>query len=251
MEQRWKRIQFGPRAKQISLFLLTLFIVGLSLNLFGELNMASGPFGLRLNFSWGWPGESRLVIPPLGEIKVYSHRWPVVLSATLERIDLPLLQHELIGVNDTSLYLESLLIELRTNLYWFLAKLCLIGGLAGLFGAFLLGRRRFANLWRMAAVGVLSVLLIIGGVLAGFDQEAFQNPRYEGVLAVAPWALSLIEQGLDRLPEFSAKLAEVAGSLDTVFAKVNTLSPLANVEGEVKVSPIFIIIRRRLSLSKR
>jgi len=197
--------------------------------------MASGPFGLRLNFSWGWPGESRLVIPPLGEIKVYSHRWPVVLSATLERIDLPLLQHELIGVNDTSLYLESLLIELRTNLYWFLAKLCLIGGLAGLFGAFLLGRRRFANLWRMAAVGVLSVLLIIGGVLAGFDQEAFQNPRYEGVLAVAPWALSLIEQGLDRLPEFSAKLAEVAGSLDTVFAKVNTLSPLANVEGEVKV----------------
>ena len=84
-------------------------------------------------------------------------------------------------MNDTSLYLESLLIELRTNLYWFLAKLCLIGGLCRIIWSLSPGRRRFANLWRMAAVGVLSVLLIIGGVvLAGFDQEAFQNPRYEG-----------------------------------------------------------------------
>ena len=54
-------------------------------------------------------------------------------------------------------------------------------------------------------------------------------------MEVAPWALSLIEEGLNRLPEFSVKLAEVAGSMDAVFARVNTLSPLANVEGEVKV----------------
>lgn len=221
--------------KKTGLWLLALLIIGLGLAAFGELRTEAGPFGLRLGFAWGWPGESRFVIPPLGEIRVYTHRWPVVLSATLERIDLPLLQHELLGVAEASLYLESLLAKLRINLYWFLAKLCLVGGGAGLFVAVLLGRRRFAFLWRMAAAGVLSVLLIIGGVLADFDETAFQNPRYEGVLAAAPWALSLIEEGLDRLPAFSAKLAEVAGSLDTVWAKVNTLSPVSNGEGEVKV----------------
>jgi predicted phosphodiesterase len=198
------------------------------------MKVAFGPFALRLGLGFG-RGVSQLVIPPLGEIKAYTHRWPIVLSATLERIDLPLLQHELLQVTDSAAYLDGVLIKFRDCLYRFLAKLCLVGGVAGLLVALLLGRHHFTQLWRMAAVGVLTVLLLMGGVLIGFDQAALQNPRYEGALEVAPWVLSLIEEGLDRLPEFSAQLAEVAGKLDTVFAKVNTLSPLVNVEGEVKV----------------
>lgn len=234
MRQGWRQFKLGPTGKKVGVFLLVVVAIGVSLAAFGEMKVEFGPFALRLGMGFG-RGESQLVIPPLGEIKAYTHRWPVVLSATLERIDLPLLQHELLEVTDSGAYLDGVLFELRDSLYWFLAKLCLVGGMAGLLVALLLGRRRFAHLWRMTVVGVFTVLLIMGGVLIGFDQTAFQNPRYEGALEVAPWALSLIEEGLDRLPEFSAKLAEVAGRLDTVFAKVNTLSPLANVEGEVKV----------------
>ncbi|HBR29779.1 MAG TPA: hypothetical protein DD789_10140, partial [Firmicutes bacterium] len=234
MKQGWRQFMLGPTGKKVGVFLLVVVAIGVSLAAFGEMKVEFGPFALRLGMGFGL-GESQLVIPPLGEIKAYTHRWPVVLSATLERIDLPLLQHELLEVTDSGAYLDGVLFKLRDSLYWFLAKLCLVGGMAGLLVALLLGRRRFAHLWRMTAVGVFTVLLIMGGVLIGFDQTAFQNPRYEGALEVAPWALSLIEEGLDRLPEFSAKLAEVAGRLDTVFAKVNTLSPLANVEGEVKV----------------
>ena len=233
--QKLKRIKLGPEGKKIGLLLLALVIVGMGLTAFGGMKAEFGPFAIRFAFSWGWPGESRLVIPPLGEIKAYTHQWPVVLSATLERIDLPLLQHELLGVSDSGAYLDGLLVELRDHLYWFLARLCLVGGAAGLFASVLFGERRFAVWWRMMGVGVLLVLFIMGGVMVGFDQEAFKNPRYEGALEVAPWALSLIEEGLNRLPEFSVKLAEVAGSMDAVFARVNTLSPLANVEGEVKV----------------
>lgn len=235
MMQKRMRLHLRPEGKRIGLFLLALAIVGCGLAAFGGMRAEFGPFALRLAFAWGWPGESRLVIPPLGEIKAYTHQWPVVLSATLERIDLPLLQHELLGVSNSGAYLDGLLGELRGSLYWFLARLCLVGGVAGLFAALLGGQRRFGVLWRMTGVGVLLVLFIMGGVLAGFNQEAFNNPRYEGALEVAPWALRLIEEGMNRLPEFSLKLAEVAGNMDTVFAKVNTLSPLANVEGEVKV----------------
>ncbi|HEY8392927.1 MAG TPA: metallophosphoesterase family protein [Capillibacterium sp.] len=235
MKQGAGQLPWGPKMKKAGLLLLSLVIIGLGLAAFGELRAETGPFSLRLGFAWGWPGESRLVIPPLGEIKVYTHRWPVILSATLERIDLALLQHELLGVTDSGLYLEGLLEELRTDLYWFLFKLCLVGGGTGLLVALLLGRRRFASLWRMTAAGVLTVCFIISGVLVDFDETAWQNPRYEGVLAAAPWALSLIEDGMERWPAFSAKLAEVAGNLDTVWAKMNTLSPVAGGEGELKV----------------
>ncbi|NLW59210.1 MAG: metallophosphoesterase [Firmicutes bacterium] len=230
-----KPLPLGPRGRKLGLLLLVLVTVGIGLAAFGGMQAAFGPFAVRLTFSWGWPGESRLVIPPLGEIKAYTHRWPVVLSATLERIDLPRLQHELLGVSMPGAYLEGLVAQLRGDLYRFLVRLCLVGGVAGLFAGLLFGQRRFRVWWRTTGAGVLLVLFIMGGVLAGFDQEAFKNPRYEGALEVAPWVLSLIEEGLNRLPEFSARLAEVAGRMDTVLAGVNTLSPLANADGEVKV----------------
>ena len=230
-----KQIKLGPKGKQIRLLLLAMVTVGIGLAAFGGMKAEFGPFAVRFAFAWGWPGESRLVIPPLGEIQAHTHRWPVVLSATLERIDLPLLQHELLGVSASRAYLEGLLVKIRDYLYYFIAYLCLVGGVAGLLAGLLFGERRLAAQWRMAGVGVLLVLFIMGGVVVGYDQEAFKNPRYEGALEVAPWALGLIEEGLNRLPEFSLRLAEVAGRMNTVFAGVNTLSPLANVEGEVKV----------------
>ena len=136
--QKLKRIKLGPEGKKIGLLLLALVIVGMGLTAFGGMKAEFGPFAIRFEFSWGWPGESRLVIPPLGEIKAYTHQWPVVLSATLERIDLPLLQHELLGVSDSGAYLDGLLVELRDHLYWFLARYAWWAGAAGLFVVFFL-----------------------------------------------------------------------------------------------------------------
>ena len=217
------------------LMLIALLLFAGLLSVFGEMKAYFGPFTLRLNFDWGWPGESRLVIPPLGEIKAFTHRGPVILSATLDRIDLSLLQHELLGVTQTGQYLERFLQLVRKSLSLFLVKLCLVGGAAGLATALLFGERRFARLWRLTVVGGLTVLLLMSVVLFTFDEHALNNPRYEGALEAAPWLLSLIDQGLTHLPEFSEKLSLVAGNLNSIFAQVDTLFPLAQVDGELKV----------------
>lgn len=216
-------------------FLIAAFIFLLLLSLLGNMRTEFGPFRLVFGFSWGWPGESRLIIPPLGEIKAFTHHWPVVLSVTLDRIDLALLQHELMGVTNPNQYIMDFLPRLRMAAYLFLAKLILLGGVAGGITGWLFGWRRFAKLWRVVAVGALSVLLIIGGVLLDYDQEAFRNPRYEGALEAAPWVMGLIDRGLNRLPELSAKLSLVAGNLNRLFTQVDNLDPLARVDGELKV----------------
>lgn len=226
----WKQI--GEKTLSI---LFALLIFTFLLSALGEMKVSFGPFDLYLNFQWGWPGETRLNIPPLGEIKAETHHWPVVLSATIDRIDMALLQHELLGITDTNQYISSFTLKLRESIYLFLAKLCLIGGVAGGVIALIFGWRRFHRLWRMVTAGVLLVLFVMGGVIVDYNQEAFNNPRYEGALEAAPWALSLIDQGLSRLPEFSRKLSMVAGNLDSLFSQVDNLSPLAKVEGEIKV----------------
>jgi Icc-related predicted phosphoesterase len=235
IKKQWNQAYWGQIGKKTLYILFALLIFAFFLSTWGEMKSSFGPFDLRLNFQWGWPGETRLIIPPLGEIKAETHHWPVVLSATIDRIDIALLQHELLGITDTNQYISGFTLRLKESIYLFLAKLCLVGGIAGGAVALIFGWRHFQRLWRMIMAGMLLVLFVIGGVMADYNQEAFNNPRYEGALEAAPWALSLIDQGLSRLPEFSKKLSIVAGNLDSLFSQVDNLSPLAMVEGELKV----------------
>lgn len=215
--------------------LLVVFIFLVLLTVFGNIVTTLGPFQVRMEFAWGWPGETGLVIPPLGEVKANTHHLPVALSATVERIDLALLQHELMAILDPDQYVLSIIPRAKTVFYYFLAKLCFVGGIAGLIGGLCVGRRGFKQLWRAFAVGVLSVVLLLGCLGLDFDWNALENPRYEGALEAAPWALSLIDQGLTQLPAFSAKLSLVAGNLNRLFSQVDKLDSLASVGGELKV----------------
>ena len=221
--------------RRIGRLLLVVFIFLVLLTVFGNIDTTLGPFQVRMEFAWGWPGETELVIPPLGEVKANTHHLPVTLSATVERIDLALLQHELMAIIDPDQYVLSIIPRARTAFYYFLAKLCFVGGIAGLIGGLCLGRRGFKQLWRAFAVGLLSVVLLLGCLGLDFDWNTLENPRYEGALEAAPWALSLIDQGLTQLPAFSAKLSLVAGNLNRLFSQVDKLDSLANVGGELKV----------------
>ncbi|HEY8344961.1 MAG TPA: metallophosphoesterase [Bacillota bacterium] len=215
--------------------LLCAFIFLSLLTVFGKLDTVLGPFQIKMEFTWGWPGESRLVIPPLGEVTAKTHHLPVALSATVERIDLALLQHELMGIVDPDQYFLSIIPKARTAFYYFLAKLCFIGGIAGLCGRLCIGWRSFQRLWRSFVVGFLMVVLLLGCLGLDFDWRALENPRYEGALEAAPWALSLIDQGLTQLPAFSAKLSLVAGNLSRLFSQVDKLDSLARIGGDLKV----------------
>jgi len=215
--------------------LLCAFIFLSLLTVFGKMNTVLGPFQIKMEFAWRWTGESRLVIPPLGEVTAKTHRLPVALSATVERIDLALLQHELMGIVDPDQYFLSIVPKARTALYYFLAKLCFIGGIAGLCGGLCIGWRSFQRLWRAFAAGFLMIVLLLGCIGLDFDWSALENPRYEGALEAAPWALSLIDQGLTQLPAFSAKLSLVAGNLNRLFSQVDKLDPLAKIGGDLKV----------------
>lgn len=228
---RARGISFSLRRVIIPVLVVLLFLF--LFTILAETRGEFGPFLISFDLGWGWPGESSLVIPLLGEIKAYTHHWPVIFSLRVERIDPALLQHELTGYANPNEYLLELIPHLQHLFYLFLAKLVLLGGVAGGVVSLIVGRREF--LWRAVVAGFLAVLLLLGCVALDYDREAFKNPRYEGMLAFAPWVLSLIDQGLAYLPELSERLSLVAGNMDRLFTQVDLLTPLAKANGEIKI----------------
>lgn len=232
------KLQTFPVFTQGRKVILPLMVVVAFVFFFGllaEVTGEDGPFTFTFDFNWGWPGETRLVIPLLGEVKAYTHHWPVVLSLTVERIDTALLQHELTAYTHPNHYLQELLPRLQRLFYLFLFKLVLLGAVAGGMVALLLGRRELRLLWRAMVAGFLVILLVLGGVALDYNEEAFKTPRYEGVMEFAPWVLGLIDQGLTYLPELSERLSLVAGNMDRLVTQMDLLTPLARADGELKI----------------
>ncbi len=217
----------------ICLCMLVIFLF--LIDSFSEMPVRSGPFHLRMQFGWNWTGVTRLEIPPLGEIKAYTHRFPAALTISLDRIDLPVLQGELAGIKDPDSYLKGFLPKLQLLLYLFMGKLLLVAGLAGAIAAGLWGWKNYRRILAAGGAGILVMALILGGIALDFNQEALRNPRYEGVLEAAPWALNLLERGLIYLPELRTKLVQMSGNLNRLADKVNSLEPLSTVDGELKV----------------
>ena len=233
--ERLRRNPVFARARVIILPVLAVLLFLLFFTLLAGTSGEFGPFSVRFTLGWGWPGESRLVVPLLGEIKAHTHHWPVILSLRVEKIDPALLQHELAGYANPQEYLGELLPRLQRLFLFFLAKLVLLGGVAGGMVALLFGRRDFQRFWRAVAAGFCAVLLLLGGIALDYDREAYKNPRYEGMLAFAPWVLQLIDQGLSYLPELSERLSLVAGNMDRLVTQVDLLTPLAKADGEIKI----------------
>lgn len=224
-----------PRGWRVILPLVVVITFAFLFTLLAEVSGEEGPFVFTFDFNWGWPGETRLVIPLLGEVKAYTHHWPVVFSLTVDRIDAALLQHELTAHTHPSHYLQELLPRLQRLFYLFLFKLLFVGAVAGGIVALLFGRRELRFLWRAMAAGFLMILLVLGGVALDYNEEAFKTPRYEGVMEFAPWVLGLIDQGLTYLPELSEKLSLVAGNMNRLVTQMDLLTPLARADGEVKI----------------
>ena len=222
------------RVRQIARPVLAVLLFLLFFTLLAGTSGEFGPFSIRFDLGWGWPGESSLVIPLLGEIKAYTHRWPVLLSLRVEKIDPALLQHELAGYANPQEYLEELLPACGGSSIFPGPTGDLGRGGRGLV-ALVFGRRDLHRLWRAAAAGSLGVLLLLGSVALDYDREAFKNPRYEGMLAFAPWVLHLVDQGLAYLPELGERLSLVAGNMDRLVTQVDLLTPLAKADGEIKI----------------
>ncbi|MGI6148344.1 MAG: metallophosphoesterase family protein [Limnochordia bacterium] len=197
-------------------------------SLFSESSYEAAAFVVELDASLGTRGLTRFVLPPVGSISAATHPLPIQLTITLQSIDLAILRTIVFSESDTiQAVIDSVPEWTAAIVLRYVVRLVVLGALGAAIGAWLAGLRRP----RALALGVLSGALVVGLVIAltyaTFDQDAFANPEYNGIIEAAPWMFELVQDSLDRVEELGKQIQTVAGNLYAVFANLENVGQIS------------------------
>ena len=200
----------------------------------GRVPAEVGPFDTTLMARSSLTGETVVKLSPLGTITLDTHDWPVKLELSVD--ELPLEEAERIARNpqlintlgdDVDGEVRSAL--LRLGLWT--ALVAVVGGLLGALAARLS--------WRSAAIGTATAAVLVVGVGAGtaatFSAEAVAEPRYTGLLTVAPRAVGNVEAIIERFGEYREQLSDLVGNVATLYLTAEGLSTFQPTDDTVRL----------------
>lgn len=169
--------------------------------------VAMGPFRVELDAGFG-RGETRLALPPFGELVADTHVAPLGLSATLRDIGVQRLTDEFnrIGVDGLAAAVER---DARAQV----SRLAVRAVVAAALGGLALGALAFRSRWRRVAMaGIVAAVAVMGCEIVAattFDVTAFREPRYSGSLAIAPKLIGPVQEATDRIDDLRAGLEQI------------------------------------------
>ncbi len=191
---------------------------------------------LRLNIQPALSGYTLVEIPPLATIKARTHATPLQLSVTLESIDPQSVQKMLDKKQSPAGLMNAFTGGIRSAAMLFTLKMLLLSASGGAFGVFLWRRKPGVFHLKGSQAGVLAVGMLLAGTYPSYDVNKFKNPEYDGALKVAPWAIGLAGQALDKIDTLSNKMEMLASNVHQLFNQIDQLQPFGESrEGIVKV----------------
>lgn len=221
-------------------FLPILFaIIGslLVLNLIGNVNLTLEPVELGIKVSFGFPGSTSLVLPPIGSISAFTHPQPIKASVALNNVDLSSLQQiVLVSESDAS---DALVNYFRANIQKsvirVILQLMIIGGFGGILGVLFLGNPSIKLVIQSFIIGLVVVGVLLGSVYFTYDPQAFENPRYQGIIEAAPWMVGLIQESVVKVEELGEQIQLLLTNLYHVFNQIENLQTVGVQEVDLTI----------------
>lgn len=173
-------------------------------------------------------GRTIIDISPFGSISANTHKAPFIINLSLEHISIDLIQ-ESIEREDTP---EKLLNDLDKNKQDIVGPFVMRQIILGFSGGFFL----LCFLWRpklkiaiLGSIigGVFVSLLILWGA-ATYEPEAFQEPEYTGIIALAPDMIRVGEKILDKFEDFQNKTALLIVNIRSLFTRLDYIPFMGN-----------------------
>jgi predicted phosphodiesterase len=172
-------------------------------------------FTLSLGLDWGY---TELAIPPLGTVRAKTHQAPLKFGISLKDINLERLK-TMIAQGSDGIYTE-LVASLRSQIRLFIARILSLALLGGLFSGYILFRRPKQALLAGLA-GLFVFALMIGAALLTYNEQAFREPEYKGVVEAAPWLLGVADNALAEVEKLEDKLKIIAVNLTRMFESLS------------------------------
>jgi len=180
-------------------------------------------------------GITQISLPPLGEIRAQTHKLPVGIAVSIERVTVG--QMRRLASPDFSQ--EELMKQAETELTEaarrFAVRLLILAALGGLAAGLVLPGRNVKRALAAALVGLITVAVPGYFVIKGYDIKAWRQPRYSGMLATAPWLLGTLEEKINDFDAFRAELRVLARNLHEFYAKIDGWEPVKLGSDKLKV----------------
>lgn len=193
-----------------------------------------GPFDCTVAARPSLRGATFVRLAPLGSIELDTHTAPIAIELRVDELR----PEEAERIATDPEVLEGLEDELAVDVRAALQALALRGLVASIVGG-ALGGLAARGAWRNGITGAM-----VGTALAGtlatasivtFTPRAVAEPRYTGLLTIAPRAVGDVQAVVERFDDYRAQLMDLVGNVVTLYRTAEGLPTLAAGDDAVRV----------------
>ena len=204
-----------------ALFAMAGVVLGLVVA--GDVQVPIGPFKTTLLVRPSTDGGTVVRLAPLGTIRIDTHDAPIAIVAEVDELRLD--EAEAIA-RDPAL-LEKFESQVVDDARAGLRALAVRGLLAAAVGG-LVGALASSLAWRSLLVGSVAGSVLAAGLLAGtvatWRPQALAEPRYTGLLTLAPKAVGDVGAVVERFGHYRAQLVELVENVIALYGVASDLS---------------------------
>ncbi|WP_305782974.1 metallophosphoesterase [Symbioplanes lichenis] len=203
--------------------------------------VAVGPFRADMSVTPSIEGGTEIDIPPLGSLHLDSHDGPIHLKVDLGSLD----QERTEALVDDPTAISTVGQSAVDDVTQGVLKLGLRALGAAIVCALLLSALIFRNIRRVAAAGVLALVVTGGslGLAAGtIRPKSISEPRYEGLLVNAPAVVGDARRIADNYGRYADQLAELVSNVSRIYTTVSSLpvQPAGNTTRVLHISDMHL-----------
>lgn len=219
---------------RLRLVLLALAGSWISLALVGSTGAKVGPFDTTLSVRPSLTGQTEVLLAPLGRITLDTHDAPVGLELRVDELRLEEAERFARNPELIEQVGDELAGDVRRAVV-VLAIRCLLAAAAGGLAGGALARLR----WRSVVAGGVGGLLLAGSTgavaAATFDTEALAEPRYSGLLTVAPTAVGDVRQIVEQFGRYRSQLVELVANVAALYDAAQGLPSIEAGDDTIRV----------------
>ena len=204
------------------MLLVTLIGAFLGLLLGARTPVEIGPFNAELRVTPSVSGETAVLIPPLGSLRLDSHHGPTQLTIQLGALDQARTQAMLSDPGGVTRAASNVADDVVDGVIR--AGLASLG--AAVLGAMLLAALVFRNMRRVAWAGGLAFAVMAGSLgiaAATFRVNAIEEPRYEGLLVNAPALIGDVQQIADDYERYTDQLQSLVSNASVLYTAASSI----------------------------
>ncbi|KUG03341.1 putative integral membrane protein [hydrocarbon metagenome] len=172
-------------------------------------------------------GSTAIDLSPFGSVSASTHSSPLAVKIKLVYIgtgaDTPLTEETVASIQGWNNIYEGLISMVKP----FVTRQMIVIFFGAFFSVLIIWRSRFrtAFLSGLACMGLMALLLF--STAKTYDVQAFREPVYCGVIALAPQLIPEPGEFMDRLEELQADTRKVVGNMSLLMSSSNGLSILS------------------------